>query len=159
MGLLDGIKTASGNANSNYLKGGRTVGRIMRVSARPFDHEAGPGFRVDLEVLKSDSPEHRPGDVVTATVGFKYKQDALANVRRILAACASAAQIGKGKDGICTEAEAADRAEELVGAEQPLADAIVTMIGFEKKNQKTGNPYTLYEALVPNDQDLDSLTA
>lgn len=158
MGLLDGIKTATGNANANYLKSGRTVGRIMRVTARPFDHEAGPGFRVDLEVLKTSSAEHQPGDIVAATVGFKYKNEALSNVRRILAAAATAAGIGKGKDGVCSEAEAADRADELVGTDQPLADAIVAVVGIEKKNQKTGTPYTLYEVVVPNDSDMDGLT-
>jgi hypothetical protein len=157
MGLLDGIKTAAGNAAANYLKGGRTVGRVVRIAFRDADHDLGPGFRVDVEVLKSDAEGAEVGSVVTANVGFKYKQEALANMRRILAAIATSKGVGSGPEGRCNEGEAADRAKEFVGQEQPLTDAIVTMVGTTKINKEKGTPYTLYEAFVPNARDLDGL--
>lgn len=158
MGLLDQIKTATGLGSANYLKGGRTVGRVTRVVFRDADHDLGPGFRVDVEVLKSTAPDTNVGDVATANVGFRFKPEGLANMRRMLAAMASSAGIGADKDGRCTEGEAADRVREFVGEAQPLTGAIVTIVGTTKTNREKGTPYTLYEAYVPTEKDLEGIS-
>lgn len=157
MGLLDQIKTATGMGSANYLKGGRTVGRVTRIVFRDAEHDLGPGFRVDLEVLKSSAEDAPIGAVVTANVGFRYKPEGLSNMRRMLAAIASSAGVGGEKEGRCTEGEAADRAKEFVGEAQPLTGAIVTIVGTTKTNKEKGTPYTLYEAYVPTEKDLDGI--
>lgn len=156
MGLLDNITKVQGNPSANYLKGGRYLVRITRVAIRPEEHELGFGFRLDCDVLKSNNPDFKPGDSGTVNLNFKkFKNDALANMRRILTAAATCAGLGPGPDGRCTEADITKAfAEKLTGLEQPLVNTIVTVVATTKKNQTNGNTYTLYEVVVPSEEDV-----
>jgi hypothetical protein len=156
MGLLDSISTATGGPSSLYLKGGRHVIRITRTNFREGDGDLGPSFRIDGELLKTTNMQDHESDLgntVTANDAFKYKKESLARMRRMLTAALSAAEGRKA-----TEAEiTSSKAEELCGPNQPLVGAIVAIIGVTKKNKTTGTPYTLYEAVIPNDHDLEGL--
>lgn len=159
MGLLDQITKVQGNPTANYLRAGRFVAKITRVSIRPEEHELGFGFRMDIDILKSTNPEFKTGDLATVNLNFKkYKNDALANMRRILTAAATSAGQGPGKNGVCTEGDVTKAlVEKLCGPEQPLVGAIVTVVATAKKNQTNGNTYTLYEVFVPSEQDIEGM--
>ncbi len=67
--LLDSLVDAKGDPSANYLKGnGRTVGRIRRVSYRePTPQVPKSSFRIDIEILKSSTQEHRDEIGLTGT--------------------------------------------------------------------------------------------
>lgn len=155
MGLLDSISTATGGPSSLYLKGGRHVIQITRVNFREGDGDLGPSFRIDGQLLKTTNEEHATdvGNTVTCNDAFKFKKESLARMRRMLTAALSAAEGRKA-----TEAEiTSKKAEELCGPDQPLVGAVVAIVGVTKKNKTTGTPYTLYEAVIPNDHDLEGV--
>lgn len=161
MGLLDHLANAEGTPAANYLQGGRTVLKLSRASFREATAKLPRNsFRIDGEILKSTSPTHKEqiGQQATMNLNFKFADQDLAKMRRALAAAATSKGIGTAEDGRCTEAEAATRANEFVGQDQPLVGAIVTVNAVEKPQKNTpGKAFTHYEVEVPSASDLEGL--
>ena len=89
----------------------------------------------------------------TMNLNFKFAEPDLARMRRCLAAAATS-QAGKP----VSEAEAAKQTKELVGVNQPLVGAIVTIAGIEGPQSKDPTKsFTKYECEVPTASDLDGL--
>jgi hypothetical protein len=159
--LLDSIKEAKGAPSANYLKGGRTVIRVTRVTHKdPTALDPKAQFRVDGEILKSTNPLHagQAGQAGTMNLNFKYAEQDLARERRALAAMATSKGIGNGENGFCSEGEAAERAKDFVGQAQPLVGAIVTVDASEKPQKENKEKlFTSYEIVVPTERDLEGL--
>lgn len=165
MGLLDGIATATGNSTSIYLGGGRHLIRVTELYFRDTDDnpELAGTFRLNGELVKTNNAKHSEhvGNVVTANISFKepkLRKDNLARMRRILTKVLSS-QRGE----TVTEDQAAAEAVKCVGPSQPCVGTYVVILGTEKfsKTRKNddGSPgvYTLYEAAVPTDEDIEGL--
>lgn len=161
MSLLDMIGDAEGTPAANYLRGGRTVVKISRAIFR----ESTPklprnSFRIDGEILGSTNPDiaAQVGMQGTMNLNFKFADQDLAKMRRALAAAATSKGIGSGPGGECSEAEASKRSKELIGAEQPLVGALVTVVAVEKpQKQAKDKVFTHYEVEVPNETDLANI--
>lgn len=153
MSLLDTIGSAEGSPARNYLRGGRTVGRIRAVSFRDSTPKfPKAAFRVDIEILGSTNPKHagEKGQTACMNLSFRYPEQDLAIMRRALAAAASSKE---GK--VVTEPEAAARAKEFVGETQPLVGALVAIEALEKPKKKNPNEtFTQYELQKPTENDL-----
>jgi hypothetical protein len=156
--LLDSIKDAKGAPAANYLKGGRTVLRITKITHKdPTALDPKAQFRIDGEILGSTNPAHKGqvGQSGTMNLNFKFAEQDLARERRALAAAATSKGVGKGENGFCSEAEAAERALEFVGTAQPLVGAVVTIEATEGPQRGDPNKtFTKYEVVVPNERDL-----
>lgn len=115
----------------------------------------GPAFRIHGTLLKSTNPDHQGdvGNIVTCNDAFKFKKESLARMRRMLTACLSVLEEKQKKESDITP----EKANQLIGPEQPLVGLPITIIGVTKHNKTTQNPYTLYEAVIPSDSDLEGL--
>lgn len=156
MSLLDSIGTAEGGPARNYLKGGRTLGRIRAASFRDATAKLPKSaFRLDIEIVASTNAKHaeETGQTGTMNLGFKYPEQDLACMRRALAAALSSKE---GRQ--VTEKEAAEKAKELVGETQPLVGALVVIEAVEKPKKKNpSEKFTQYEVFVPSESDLKLL--
>jgi hypothetical protein len=154
--LLDMIGSAEGQPSANYLKGGRTVLKISRVSFRdPTPKLPRASFRIDGEILKSTNAKHQEqaGMSGTMNLNFKFADQDLAKTRRALRAALASKE---GRE--VTEAEAAEQSKTLCGEKQPLVGAVVTVVAVE--DPQKGDPtktFTKYEVEVPTERDLDGL--
>ena len=170
MSLLDAARKATGESQPNYLKHGRHVILVKRVSFREADAlKAGPGanagFAIDGELLFSTRDDFNAGgfyrgDSVRANDAMKVPNQGLARVRKALAAMKSVKEqrrIGELDFGIdnCTDDQFKAEWKRLCGETQPLVGIPITVIATESKSQKTGNVYTLYDVVVPNQVDLE----
>lgn len=161
MGLLDHLATADGTPAANYLQGGRTLLKISRINFREATAKLPRNaFRIDGEIVKSTNPKHKEqlGQQGTMNLNFKFPDQDLAKMRRALAAAATSKGLGKGEDGLCTEAEAATRANELIGQDQPLVGAYVVINAVEKEQKSNKEKvFTHYEVEVPTEADVADL--
>lgn len=170
MSLLDAARKATGESTPNYLKHGRHVVLVKRVSFREADAlKSGPGanagFAIDGELLHSTREDFNnggfyQGDTVRANDAMKVPNQGLARVRKALAAMKSVKEqrkIGELDFGIegCTDQQFKDEWKRLCGETQPLVGVPITIIATESKSQKTGGTYTLYEVVVPHVSDLE----
>ena len=170
MGLLDTIMTANGDNAANYAKKGRYVIRLASIRLRDAsepgaDTTRGNGFRFSGDVLACSNDVHSKGELVTFTDPMRFPT-ALARIRKLI-------QLGKqAKEGreiqeltfglVAKEGEAdadfANRikaeAKRLLGPDQPLTGAIVTIVVTEGENQKTKAKYTLFDAVPTSEDDL-----
>jgi hypothetical protein len=184
MSLLDRVMSANGQSNAAYLRGGRHVIRVHRLELNEPNPAQGimkPSFKCDGELLFSDrasfaseqstegddgKPANKKGMIVRANDPFKYPDSALARVRRFLVAAKAAAtgkEVNEATMGLEAGADESESAfasrvsaevKRLLGPDQPLKGAVLTIVGTEGKNQKTGTPYTLFEPCIPTREDL-----
>lgn len=175
MSLIDSVMTANGDANYAYGKGGRHVIRVARITLRePSGQMLKPGFSVDGELLYSNRADFNPevdggnkrGAIVRFNDPFKFPDQALARVRRTVRAAKEAkegtpvseATLGleqvEGEDPKAFAARIGAELKRLLGPDQPLAGALLTIVATEGKNKTTGTPYTLFEPQVPTEEDL-----
>jgi hypothetical protein len=172
MGLLDMVMTAQGDGGSpNYGRPGRYVVRLgtmrLRDMSEPGANPAlGNGFRFDGEVLACNNGEHRKGDVVTFTDPFRYPQNSLQKVRKLLQVAKQSksgkpvteATLGLELNDGESEASFAERVKaevkRLLGPTQPVSGAIVTVLVTGGVNKTTQKPYSLFDAIAPNEDDL-----
>jgi hypothetical protein len=155
--LLDLIGSAEGTPSANYLKGGRTVLKVSRLSFRePTPKLPRPSFRLDGEILKSTNPIHQgqAGSTGTVNLSFRFADQDLAKMRRALRACIASKE---GRDDV-TESEAAERAVQVVGEKQPLTGAVIVIDALEAPQKgDASKTFTRYEVVVPTERDLDGL--
>lgn len=170
MALLDQILSAQGNTSANYLKGNaRTLIKVERMELRDPSKNAQvvkPGFNVDGQILWSSDAQNQKGVIGRANDSFKFPQSALARVRRCVAAAATskfAKPVDEATFGIAQNKGEDDRSyanrivaevDRLLGSQQPLKGALLTIITTENRNKTTGSTYTLFEAVVPTEDDL-----
>lgn len=175
MSLLDAVMTASGDANFAYGRAGRHVCRLSRITLRePSQQMLKPGFSIDVELLHSDRLDfsqeveggNKRGSIVRFNDPFRYPESALARVRRTLRV-AKASKTGSSIDeatlGVARAESDDDKAfaqkisaevKRLLGSEQPLSGAVITVVATEGKNKQTGAPYTIFEPVFPTEDDL-----
>ena len=163
MGLLDGIENAQGFAAANYLRGGRTLVEITRVSFTEADgvKSTKTTFRVDGRVLHSTNPTENPvGVTKTVNVGFKFPDSARPNMVRILMALLSSKEGGRlVKQSEINKAKVL----ELTGEDQPLIGTVIAFDAVEDRKASRVSPknpdgvFTKYEASVPGDADVRNL--
>lgn len=152
--LLDQMSSAKGLPPTVYLTEGRTVLSLVSLYWRePNSNLDRPqaSFKIVGSIIKTSSPVHTRGQIVTISRPFKFVQDDLAAMRRDLAAIATSMQLGSGEDGYCSEDEANTRAKEFVGPTNPLRGAIFVVDAFTKN----GKPFTHYVVQVPGASDLE----
>jgi len=175
MSLIDSVMGANGDANYAYGKAGRHLIRVSRITLREANAQMlKPGFSVDGELLHSNRADFAPdvesgnkrGAVVRFNDPFKYPEQTLARVRRTVRAAKEAkmgepvseATLGlvkaEGEDDTAFAARIKAELKQLLGPDQPLAGAILTIVATEGKNKTTGTPYTLFEPQVPTEEDL-----
>src|SRR3990167_7580737 len=95
MSLLDMIGDAEGQPAANYLRCGRTVLKISRLSWRdPTAKKPTAAFRIDGEILKSSNPTHKEqtGMQGTMNLNFKFAEQDLAKMRRALTSALTTAE-------------------------------------------------------------------
>ena len=160
MSLLDGIENVQAGDAANYLKEGRTILKITRVSWR----EATPtvpkaSFRIDGQILKTSSAAHanQIGCSGTMNLSFRYPEGPTgdkAKMKKAIMAAGTVAGVGTGEGGDVLDKEV-NRAfvEKMTGVDQPLVGAVVAVNG----TTKDGKPFTHYSVEMPTDQDLEGL--
>ena len=153
--LLDGITTAKGDASANYLGKGRHIVKITRLVWREETPELAAQFRIDAQLMHTNGDTKQLGTIVTANVNFgRVKSSSLANVRRL---CRVIQETISGKpttEGHVTPAVV----NALVGPDQPAVGALIIVNGIEKANKETGKPYTTYECMTLNADDVALMT-
>lgn len=171
MGLLDMVMSAQGDGAANYGQEGRHVLRLNTIRLRDPSAPGGnaalpPGFRFDGEVLASNRDLHVKGDVITFTDPFKFPQSALARIRRLLSAAKTAktgSECSESTLGLVAKEGESEKdfsvrirneVERLLGSDQPLNGAVITVIATKGSNKSTGKPYTLFEVVVPTEEDI-----
>jgi len=158
MSLLDMIASSdAGSPEANYLRGGRHVIKISRVTWRdPTPKQPKASFRIDGEILKTNSAAHADqiGMQGTMNLGFRYPESDGPRAKRALRACLEAATGDKVAESVLTSA----KIKELIGETQPLRDAIIVVMGNEAPQEKDkSKTFTKYEVEVPTLRDLDGL--
>lgn len=168
MGIMDLIATApQGGGAANYAKAGRHLIRVTRAHLRENHPELGDGFNLDGSVLATNNPVHKIGDVVRINCIFsvpKTKADNADRMRRILTAAYNSKLLAESKETVTPayfmgnlpeeRAVVEARVQELVGEKQALVGTLIAVSAVERKSEKTGNTFTLYEAFVPTAEDL-----
>lgn len=175
MSLIDQVMTANGDANYAYGKQGRHVIRIVRITLRePGGQILKPGFSVDGELLWSDRSDFAPGveggnkrgSVIRFNDPFRFPEQTLARARRTIHKAKMAkegreiaeATLGlekvDGEDDKAFAARVSAEVKRLLGPDQPLVGALLTVTAVERKNKQTGATYTLFEPMTPTEEDL-----
>jgi len=171
MGLLDTIMTAQGDSTANWGRPGRYVIRLASMRLRDMSEpganlDLGNGFRFSGEVLHCNNGVHNKGDLVSFNDPMRFISSAMAKVRKLLVVAKSSKE-GKaiseatlgleqkaGEDDAAFAARIKAEAKRLVGPEQPLTGAIVTVIVTGGTNKTTGKPYSLFDAIQTTEDDL-----
>jgi hypothetical protein len=158
MSLFQAIMKAEGGSSANYLQKGVHLVRIVRASTREADalKAIKAGFMADVELINSNCfGTATKGDVLRITEGFKYPSG-LARVRRFAAVSKTAAtgtHVPEDTLGV-DPSQTLEELERLFGPTNPLAGAFLKLNVTGHVNKTTGNAYTLWEPMLPNEEDL-----
>lgn len=177
MGLLDRVMAASDQGgNFAYLggtpDGARSVCKVIRMQLRDpatDDKITKAAFNCDVEILHTTLPDVAKGSVLRVNPPATYTDSLMACFRRFTLAAKTSKEGVAATPTLGLEQKDGEKDKEfatrvgaeygrLVGDAQPLAGSIITVISTRRvgkqKEDGTRGGYTLYEALVPNEQDL-----
>lgn len=158
MGLLDNITTAKGAPSANYLRHGRHLIKVKRLTFRELGEDPDrptASFSIDGTLLKTTSSSHTEdiGSTVRANDPFKFPQPSLARMRRALAAMKSVVEGRVVRDSEITK----EVADQCVGEEQPLTGSLLVVIATTKPKRDSEGEFTKYEYEVPSPEDVAGL--
>jgi hypothetical protein len=154
MGLWDGLKSAQVFEKGAYLGPGTYDAEIVRILTKQTQ-KSGLGFIVELKVINSNNPEHKPGSKASWFQSMKSPPQAFAAIKEFVAAVLGIP--AKEKDRLAAEIDPIIEKlmDRLTGAENafgPQGDdpgRMVHVETFMKKTQRGGDftvhawsPYT-----------------
>lgn len=126
MGMFDGIEKVTSTAGGKWVLPGDHLFKILALR-QPPKLRSGDCFIGELEVVESNNPDYKVGDLVSYVRNITaQKEMALADVKAFLAAAA-------GIDEAKVDAEGAKAA---VGEAQPFAGKLIRCYAFNKPQAK-----------------------